>query len=586
MGQGTVHRAATAQREGAAANLVELLRDRAAADPDLPLFTFLERGEEIVDELTAAAIDLRARAIAAQLQAIADPGARSLLFFKPGPEFTTAYWACLCAGAIAVPVPSPGVRAVEALPRLRAVARDAGATVLMTTSDVAGRLECADGGLDRMRVLAVDEVGDEMAPGWSPPALDGDSVAHLQYSSGSTGTPKGAVITHANVLDNLRVMMAVSAGDAETDIGVSWLPMFHDMGLVTGVLLPVFGGGPGYFMSPLDFLQRPARWLSAMSELRATVTAAPNFALDLCVERVDAQERRALDLSSWRLLTLGSEMIRPSTLRRFAEAFAPCGFDRRAYLPCYGLAEMTLTATGGPFGSGATELAVDRAALGAGRAVAVPEASDGAAGLVGCGRAPDGVDVVVADPETLAPVDDGRVGEILLAGGSVAAGYWNDEAATREAFGLRVAGRDGAFHRTGDLGFLREGELFITGRRKDVVIVGGQNHYPQDLELTATESHAALRRDRCVAMAVDDGEHERLVVVAEVDRRLLGGDGGDPVVSVRAALAERHGVRADEVLLVRRVPITSSGKLRRGACRDLYLAGAYAEARPVAAATP
>jgi acyl-CoA synthetase (AMP-forming)/AMP-acid ligase II len=566
---------------------VELLRTRATDDPELRFLTFLERGEQESDALSAAQTETRARAVAARLRQVVAPGERALLFFGPGLEFTLGYWGCLLAGVIAVPVPSPGVRAIESGPRLRGVVDSCGATAVLTTADLVphlGDMGERDGVLGRLHVIAVDEVPEGLAAEWTDPGVGPSTVAHLQYSSGSTGEPKGVVLTHENILSNLDLIWGEAVDRSMSspygDRGVTWLPMFHDMGLVLGAFLPVFAGRPSWFMSPMAFLQRPVRWLQAISTLSATLTCAPNFALDLAVERIDEEQRRMLDLSSLRALCVGSEPIRRDSLRRFAEAFAVSGFDPATFVPSYGLAEATLMVTGGPVGSGVTEFRADAAALAQSRAVAAAEDDERALTLVACGELSPGVRVLVVDPETLEILEDGHVGEILAEGPGIGQGYWNNAEATQSTFAVRVPGRAEPFMRTGDLGFLHDGQLYVTGRIKELVIVHGQNHYPHDLELTACESHPALRTERCIAFSVDDGASERLVIVAAVTRRDLrqaGPSEGEARSAiedaVRQAVASRHGLPVDEVVLARRVPLTSSGKLRRAACRDLYLSG-------------
>jgi acyl-CoA synthetase (AMP-forming)/AMP-acid ligase II len=572
------------QPEHAVETLVDVLVARADKEHDTHVLTFLDRGEEEQHVLTYGQADASARALAVHLRSLAEPGARALLFFKPGLDFVVAYWGCLYAGMIAVPVPSPGVRAVESLPRLRAVSDDCGADLLLTTSELVERCE-GDEGLGRLRLVAIDQVDEALAAQWQRPDIDGGSVAHLQYSSGSTGTPKGVLLTHRNTLASLELIYASGGGRRPGDTGVIWLPMFHDMGLVTSVLLPMYGGAPVWYMSPLAFLQRPLRWLQAISALGATRSAAPNFALDLCVERVDDAQRESIDLSTMQVMTIGSEPIRSRSLDRFAEAFAMCGFDPHSYFPSYGLAEATLQVTGGPVDCGVTELEVDAAAFAAGRAV--PPNGAPSQTLIASGEVPSTAKVRVVDPVTLEPLASARVGEILVAGEFVAERYWNAPEATRETFDVTVGG-EGGFMRTGDLGFLFRGQLFATGRIKDMVIVAGQNHYPHDIELTAADSHPALRPERCVAFSADDGEQERLVILLQVDRReLKPQDGDDPardrrrevVEAVREAVTAGHGVAADEVLIVRRVPRTSSGKPRRGECRAVYLAGGFDDSR-------
>ncbi len=565
--------------------LVELMQLRAAGDPDLRFLTFLERGEVETETLTARETEVRARAVAVRLAEILDVGDRALLFFGPGLDFTLGYWGCLFAGVVAVPVPSPGARAVDSGPRVLSVAAHSGARALLTTSDFLPHVEAmqsAEPALAALDVIAVDLVDDAIGAAWVSPDIDGSALTHLQYSSGSTGTPKGVALTHANVLSNLDEIWGVAVDRTLSspygDQGVTWLPMFHDMGLVLGAFLPVFAGRPLWFMSPMSFLQQPLRWLRAVSRLHATLTAAPNFALDLAVERTTPEERLELDLSNLRAMCIGSEPVRYESLQRFAEAFEPSGFDPKSFMPSYGLAEATLMVSGGPVGSGVTRFPADPDHLARGRAIRLDD--DRALSIVACGQVPTGVRLAVVDPETLGRRDDGEVGEIVIAGAGVGSGYWNDAAATAQTFHIAIDGSDERFMRTGDLGFTLDGLLFVTGRRKEILIVHGQNHYPQDLELTTSKSHAAIRAGRCIAFAVDGSEGTRVVIVSEVNRRALReAEGGEAEVigAVREAIATHHGLRVDDVVLTRRVPLTSSGKLRRTTCRQLFEQGAYAE---------
>jgi acyl-CoA synthetase (AMP-forming)/AMP-acid ligase II len=564
--------------------LVELMRIRATTDPDLRFLTFLERGEVETETLNARETEIKARAVAVRLAQTLAVGDRALLFFGPGLNFTLGYWGCLFAGVVAVPVPSPGARAVESGPRIKSVAAHCGARALLTTLDFVPQVEeiqRADPALAGLDLIAVDAVDDSLGECWEPPAIDASSLTHLQYSSGSTGAPKGVALTHGNVLSNLDEIWGVAVDRTLSspygDQGVTWLPMFHDMGLVLGAFLPVFAGRPLWFMSPMAFLQQPLRWLRAVSQLHATLTAAPNFALDLAVERTTPDERRELDLSNLRAMCIGSEPVRYESLRRFADAFEPAGFNPNAFMPSYGLAEATLMVSGGPVGSGVARFPADPEELAHGRAVHSED--ERALPIVACGAVPTGVRLAIVDPETMQRRADGEVGEIVIAGPGVGSGYWNDPETTAETFGIAIPGSDEPFMRTGDLGFLLDGQLYVTGRRKEVLIVNGQNHYPQDLELTASKSHPAIRAGRCIAFVTDDEQRPRVVLVSEVNRRELKHEhGGEAKIAsaVRQAISIQHGLRVDDVVLTRRVPLTSSGKLRRTTCRVLYEQGAFA----------
>jgi acyl-CoA synthetase (AMP-forming)/AMP-acid ligase II len=372
------------------------------------------------------------------------------------------------------------------------------------------------------------------------------------------------MITHGNLLHNLHLIgEAFEAG--ENSVGVFWLPFHHDMGLIGGVLETLACGGQSTFLSPAAFVYRPARWLRLISELRATISGGPNFAYDECACRVEEDELAALDLRSWEVAFCGAEPIRAATLGRFGDAFGPCGFRREAFYPCYGLAEATLLVTGGR--KGAAPVVGHGAPEGAGTA------------RVGCGTARGDLRVEIVSPKVGAPCAEGEVGEIWVAGQSVGQGYWGRPQESADTFGARLAGEDGPFLRTGDLGYLRGGELFLTGRLKDLIIIGGRNHYPQDVEQTVERCHPAVRGNGCAAFAVEDGGEERLVVLAEVGIQGRAAAAPGPYDSVaraiRRAVSEAHDVAPHRVVLVRplTIPRTSSGKVRRHACRDGLLAG-------------
>jgi len=536
-----------------------LLRRRAEARPEATAYVFLEDGEREAARLTYAALDAKAGAVAAELARMGGAGERVLLLFPPGLEFVSAFFGCLYAGAIAVPASLPdGSDRGRGLARLAAVAKDCGAGIALTTGVVAelARAMAAEvPELAGVRWMAVDEIaaGDGR---WDPPGQGG--LAFLQYTSGSTRSPAGVRVTHANLLHNLAYGDRVERNDASS-VSVSWLPVHHDMGLIEGTLLPVYGGYPAYQMSPAAFLQRPARWLEAITRYRATNSGGPNFAYELCVRKVTGEAREALELSSWRVAYNGSEPVRAETLERFVDAFGPRGFRRRALHPVYGLAEATLIVSGMRAKPEPTVLVMDSGAR-----------------AVGAGTTACGVEVRIADPATGEERPDGGVGEIWLRSPSVADGYWGRPEETARTFHARLADGDGPFLRTGDLGFLHQGELFVAGRLKDLIIVRGRNHHPQDIERTVEGVHAALRPGCSAAFAVTREGEEQLAVVAEVNAgrcerplEVLGGE-------IRAAIAREHGVAPGVLWLVapHTVPKTSSGKIQRRACRELMEGGA------------
>ncbi|RDI60310.1 fatty acyl-AMP ligase [Nocardia pseudobrasiliensis] len=560
--------------------LVELLAARAATTPDQARFQFLGDGEQLTATLTFAQVDRAARALAARLAEIAAPGDRALLLYAPGLDFVTAFYGCLYAGVIAIPVAPPQPSKLQAgLERLAAITGNSGARLLLTTADLEPLLAPALqlDGLSALRTFATDTVDPAEAESYRAPEIRGDSVAYLQYSSGSTGEPKGVVLTHRNVLANLRLITQHATAD-EHSVGVSWLPTYHDMGLLIAVTQPVYSNSLVVGMSPLAFVQQPVRWIAALSRFGATHTVAPNFAFSLAVRRVSAERVAEFDLSRLRVALCGAEPIRAETLTAFTDHFRPAGLDPAALFPCYGLAEATLFVSGGPVGNGLTTLEVDSAALLRDR---VEPTSDGRA-LVASGALNDGFELVLVDPDTLTPVPAGRVGEIFLRGDSIGLGYWAAPETSAATFAAEIPGRTGHFLRTGDLGFVHDNRLYITGRRKDLIIVDGYNHYPTDLEATAVRSHRAIRPDRCAAFQLDGEDRPRLALVAELDREWTPTAGLDEVATtVRRAVGEQHGLRLDDVVLVAAgsVPLTSSGKVRRFAVRDQYRDGALTALR-------
>ncbi|XYI03749.1 amino acid adenylation domain-containing protein [Sorangium sp. So ce1128] len=562
--------------------LVGLLRYRATEQPDRLAYTFLLDGETQETTLTYAQLDRRARAVGATLESRGARGERVLLLYPPGIEYTVAVLGCLYAGAVAVPAyPPDPARLGRTLPRLKALIADARASLALTTRDIlpmASFLAEQSEELKALRWLATDDVDDGAADAWREPAAGSDTLAVLQYTSGSTAAPRGVMLTHGNLLHNSAAIHRCFEHTSESR-GVIWLPPYHDMGLIGGVLQPLCGGFPVVLMSPIDFLRRPFRWLLAISRYRATTSGGPNFAYDLCVRKITPEQIAALDLSSWSLAFNGAEPIRAETLDRFAATFAPCGFRREALYPCYGLAEATLIVSGGSKERSPTVRAFDREQLQRSRAVEEPVDQQGGdtRSLVGCGQSIPGHEVLIVDPDSMAPAPPGRLGEIWVAGASVAQGYWGRPEETAETFGARLRGRDGTFLRTGDLGFLQGGELFVAGRRKDLIILRGRNHYPQDIELTVEQSHPAVRRGCSAAFSVEAAAEERLVVVAEIDASRAV-DVPGLVAAVRGAVAEQHDLQAHAVVLLEPggIPKTSSGKVQRRACRAGFLSGELA----------
>lgn len=563
-------------RAAACETLVELLRFRADASPDRIVYRFLPGDTKPEQRITYRELDRRARALAATIAQTATPGDRALLLVPPGLDYVAAYFACLYAGVIAVPAYPPNPRRPD--PRIPSIVGDCEPAVALTTTPLLAKLDQwrgGDGRLTALRWIAADVDEADAAASWRDPRVGGAHLAMLQYTSGSTAAPKGVMLTHRNLLHNLSLIRAAfNVPHGAEDVGVFWLPPFHDMGLIGGILQPCYVGRGAVLMSSATFLQRPLSWLEAMSTYRATTSAAPNFAFDLCVERIKPEEMRGLDLSAWHTVFDGAEPIRAETIDRFARAFAEAGFRREAFFPCYGLAEGTLFVSGGPWGHGPYSLDVARAALEQKRVA--PATAGDRLRLIASGAPAPAQSVRIVDPDARVEREERRVGEIWVSGDSVASGYWNNAGETHRTFGATIEGDDERrYLRTGDLGFIDDGQLFVTGRLKDLIILGGRNYYPQDLELAAERSHPSLRPGHAAAFSLDDGAGERLVIVLEVTRHHPEAENEAVFAAVRRALADREGVLPDIVVLVRQsgIPRTSSGKVQRRATRASLLDG-------------
>jgi acyl-CoA synthetase (AMP-forming)/AMP-acid ligase II len=559
----------------AAATLVDVLRGQAASNPDRRCFTFLKDGEGDEVHLTVGELDERARAIAGFLQAEGLAGSRAFLFHPPGLEFLSALFGCFYAGVTAVPAYPP--RANRSIERLRALAASARASVVLTTSAVLTRDPSRSDAacLQSVPWLATDAISSEHAADWIEPDVDGRSLAVLQFTSGSTDDPKGVMLSHANLLHNSGLIRRAFGHSTETK-GVIWLPPYHDMGLIGGIFQPLYSGFTGVLFAPVDFVKRPIRWLQAISKYGANTSGGPNFAYDLCVQSTTPEQRAGLDLSSWDLAFTGAEPIHAATLDRFVEAFAPCGFRREALYPCYGLAESTLIVTGGAKQAAPVVLPLSGPAID--RHEVQPAGPDDTKVrlAVGCGAPLDSVEIVIVDPATAAPCPSGRVGEVWVAGPSVAQGYWERPVETRRTFQANIPGAaDRPYLRTGDLGFLHDGQLFVTGRIKELIIIRGRNYYPQDIERIAEAAHPAVRTGNLAAFAVPGDIEERLALVAEVKRGSRDVDVMEVAAAVRRAVATEFGLDVQEVVLIRTnsLPKTSSGKIQRTACRAEFLAG-------------
>jgi 8-amino-7-oxononanoate synthase len=560
-----------ARAEGVS-TLVELLEYRADRLPDQVVFRFINGDGSEDGTLTFGELRIRARAIASGLREHAAPGDRVVLLVPPGLDYVVSFFGCLYAGAVAVPAYPPNPRRAD--PRVAGIVADSGARVALVGTSFIARLEgwlTLSDGLENVTWLDASVLARGEGDAWRAPRATSDSLAMLQYTSGSTGEPRGVMLAHANLLENSALIHRIS-GHREGDNGVFWLPPFHDMGLIGGILQPVYVGRSSALMAPATFLQRPLRWLEAMSRYRATTSGAPNFAYDLCVERTTEEERAALDLSAWRTSFNGAEPIRADTISRFTEAFAVSGLRRDVIMPCYGLAESTLFVSGGPVGREPLAVAASRRALEAGE-LRTPQPDEDGVLLVSSGEPAQ--EVVIVEPETGQRCVDGAVGEIWVAGASVARGYWNRPRETRDTFGARLDGASTKYLRTGDLGTLRDGQLIVTGRLKDLIILDGRNYYPHDIEVAAERSHADLRPGFSAAFCVEGERGEELALVLEVTRHHRADEDASLFQAVRTELAASVGVVPDDIVLVKQNTIarTSSGKIQRGATRSAFLRG-------------
>ncbi|MGD2113927.1 MAG: AMP-binding protein, partial [Acidobacteriota bacterium] len=562
------------------ASLVDVARQWARARQDRIAYRFLPDGDpENAAEISYGDLDREARKIAAYLQDRLDPGERAMLVYRTGLEFVAAFLGCLYAGVIAVPTSPP--RNVRQLPRLQVIEEDARPAVVLTSSDhLDGGSSYLAEGLDRLGVemVATDTLGAGLADGWRRPEIDPHSLAFLQYTSGSTARPKGVMVSHGNLVYN-EEMLARAWGhtDGARTAIACWTPLFHDMGLIGNVLQSLYVGAECALMTPTTFLKRPQAWLQAISHYRATTAGAPNFAYEYCARKVGEEDKRALDLSSWRVAFNAAEPVHRASLEAFAEAFAPCGLSREALYPCYGLAEATVFATGGALDAPPVYKEVDRAGIEEGRVVEADDQRDGAERsaltLVGCGGPWLDEELRVVDPETCEELPRGRVGEIWIAGAHVARGYWRNEEATRRTFRATLAsGGDTTYMRTGDMGFVEDGQLYLTGRLKDMIICRGRNVHPEDVERQVQVEVPQVRPGRVAAFGVDRGGDEHLVVAAEL-RQPKASIAGEVTASILDCVTQAHEVSVHDIALLPKgvIPKTTSGKIQRARCRTLYL---------------
>ncbi len=554
--------------------LVELLQYRSQYQSNRTAYTFLTDRENQSVSVTYQELDLQAQKIAANLQSRQVNIALLVYPYDGGLEFIAAFFGCLYAKVIAVPCHPPRNR--HASQDLAARLASSQAKIILTTKNLLPKLKNQLGThAAPLEWLITDEVSSQAAD-WKEPNISSDTLAFLQYTSGSTGVPKGVMITHDCVLHNQKALQ-LAFGHTEKSIGVGWLPLFHDMGLIGNVLQAMYLGSPCIFLSPIAFVQKPVRWLQAISRYGATTSGAPNFAYELLCQHVTTAQKQNLDLSSWEVAFTGAEPVRVETMERFVEAFASCGFRSEAFYPCYGMAEATLLISGGEKTAPPVVKYVDKAALEKNQVVVADSNKEGVKSLVGCGQAwLDGF-IAIANPDSLTPCADNRVGEIWVSSPGIAHGYWNLPEETKATFQVSFPDNPqlGTFLRTGDLGFLANGELFITGRQHDVLVFWGFNHYPQHIEQTVEQCHPALKPSCGAAFSVEVDGEEKLVIVQELERHYRHVLAKDIAETIRWAVFDEHliDIYAIALLAPGTIPKTSSGKIQRRTCKQRYLDG-------------
>ena len=542
---------------------VEVLRTQAARHPAKLAFRFLQNGATQSDTVSYSELDLRAKALAAALQQRCDRGQRAVLLLPSGIEYVAAFLGCLYAGVIPVPCYPPSEE--RGSQRLVSIIADCDPALTLTTASSLSGMILADARGKELISLDVATISKEAASSWKEVDIGPSTTALLQYTSGSTSNPKGVEVTHAHLIAN-EIMIREAFAQNESSVVVTWLPLYHDMGLIGGVLQPLFAGASSVLMPPAAFLHRPLRWLEAIARYRATTSGGPDFAYRLCIEKARGAHLLDLELSSWQVAFNGAERVRANTVRLFAETFSPYGFRQEAFYPCYGLAEATLFVTGqkssnlprlrnGESATGETAVGADNPDLRA---------------EVSCGLPPHGSEIAIVDQETMRRKGPGEMGEIWVSSPSVALGYYNQPELTKSIFRAEIEGAPGHLYlRTGDLGCISGGELYVTGRVKDLIIVRGENHYPEDIECTAAAASGELADCACVAFA--NGENEQIVLIQETPKgRTLMFD--QWAGRIREAVAREHGLTLHEIAFVKRgsIPRTSSGKFQRSASRELY----------------
>ena len=555
-------------------NFVQLLRQRALPQSDKKMYRFLKNGEKPETDLSYAELDLKAGSIAACLMKTSCRGDRALMFYQSGPDFVSAFFGCLYAGIIAVPVYTPTPQKIY---RIQQIFKNSGASIIITTDKIKSLLQPEfenDNIHKNLTWIATNTISEEWVNGFSPPLIHEDDVAFLQYTSGSSGNPKGVMVTHGNLMSNSHVIYQ-AMGHSEKSRGVIWLPQFHDMGLIGGLLQPMYAGFPVTLMQPSAFIKKPIRWLRAISQYCATTSGAPNFAYDLCIKNIKDEDLSGLDLSSWKVAFTGSEPVHPETIKAFVEKFSVCGFKKEAIYPCYGMAESTLLITGGNHTVEPEIVSIKSKELQEGNVKISNHKDNKNREYTSCGFTWNNHELLIVDPENFTVCADNRVGEIWFSGSSVAKGYWQNPEVTRDVFQAYTRDTEqGPFLRTGDMGFLKDGELFISGRLKELIIIRGRNHYPQDIEYTIASSNKYLSQAGTVAFSIQDKSEEKLVVLAGIKVSAVSPEEMNNMTNdIQQVVSEKHEIVVNKIVFIKSTDIskTTSGKIQRNLCRKRFL---------------
>lgn len=567
----------------AATSLIDVLCWRAKNQAEKVAYRFLKDGENEDESITYEELDRRVRSRASILQESTREGDRAMILLPSGIDFITAFFSCLYAKVIAIPVSPPhSARLETSLEATLRIAGDARPAVVILSESLFEAIQSQSQIKDQFRGIKLIVVSGEDNSGksekWREPAIDGNDLAFLQYTSGSTTTPRGVMVSHRNLLHNLNFIQE-SFGQTSESRTVIWLPPYHDMGLIGGILQPLFTGNPVTLIPHLMFLQRPIRWLEAITRFKATTSGGPNFAYELCLRKIKPEQREQLDLSSWEVAFNGAEPLNPKTVEQFSEFFAPCGFRREAFLPCYGLAETTLLVAGGPKAKLPLMKNFQKSGLEKNKVILAKAHTLEAKTLVSCGRNFGGQQIRIVNPETLSPSASDQIGEIWVSGPSVSKGYWNKPLETEATFEARISGTgEGQFLRTGDLGFLQEGELFIAGRLKNLIIIDGKNHFAHDIESTVEKAHPGIWPLGCAVFSIENNGTEKVIVLAEVRPKLVE-EQAEVIKAIRKAVSEQHELPVFDIKLTLpgTIPRTTSGKIRHFLCKKDYLSGTVKE---------